>query len=191
MQCQEKDEAQGLREGAAQAAGRAVPAAGLGQGQGRAGHHRVRGARCCRQGRHDQGDHRARQPAGLPRRRAAGAVGPRKDPDVHAALHGAFPGRRRNRDLRPQLVQPRRRRIRHGLLQRGAAPAVSRAVPGDREIHRRRRHHPDQDLARGRQGGAGTAIRGAHRRSAAAVETEPDGYRIVSGAGTTTRAPAT
>ena len=27
-----------------------------------------------------------------------------------------FPGRRRDRDLRPQLVQPRRRRICHGLL---------------------------------------------------------------------------
>ena len=27
-----------------------------------------------------------------------------------------FPGRRRDRDLRPQLVQPRRRRIRHGFL---------------------------------------------------------------------------
>ena len=40
----------------------------------------------------------------------------REIPDVYAALHAAFPGRRRNRDLRPQLVQPRRRRVCDGLL---------------------------------------------------------------------------
>ena len=39
----------------------------------------------------------------------------------------AFPGRRRNRHLRPQLVQPRRRRIRDGVLHRGAAPAFPRS----------------------------------------------------------------
>ena len=39
-----------------------------------------------------------------------------KTPDVHAALHRALSRRRRDRDLRPQLVQPRRRRICHGLL---------------------------------------------------------------------------
>ena len=37
----------------------------------------------------------------------------------------------------------------------------------------------DQDLAGGRQGRAGTALLGAHRRSAAAVEAEPDGSGIV------------
>ena len=31
-----------------------------------------------------------------------------------------FPGSGRNRDLRSQLVQPRRRRIRHGILQRSS-----------------------------------------------------------------------
>src|SRR5262245_62492096 len=46
-------------------------------------------------------------------------------------------------------------------------------------IYGRRRHHPDQGVAGGRPGGAGTAVRGAHRRSAAAVEIEPDGHRIV------------
>ena len=50
----------------------------------------LRRARRRRQGRHDQGDHRARQPARLPRRGAAGAVRPRKEPDVHAALHAAL-----------------------------------------------------------------------------------------------------
>ena len=45
-----------------------------------------------RQGRHHQGDHRAREPARFPRRGAARAVGSGEDADVHAALHGALPG---------------------------------------------------------------------------------------------------
>ena len=146
---------------------------------GRARHRRLRGARRGGQGRHDQGHHRAGQPARLPRRRAAGAVRPREDPDVHAALHRALPGRRRDRDLRPQLVQPRRRRVRHGLLHERAAPALPRALPHRREVHRRRRHPADQDLAGGRAGGAGAALQGAHRRSDAPVEAEPDGPRVL------------
>ena len=57
-----------------------------------------------------------------------------KTPDVHAALHRALPGRRRDRDLRPQLVQPRRRRVRHGLLHARAAQALPRALPDRREV---------------------------------------------------------
>ena len=49
--------------------------------------------------------------------------------DVHPAVHAALPGGGRDRDLRSQLVQPRRRRVRHGLLHEGAAPALSRALP--------------------------------------------------------------
>ena len=49
-----------------------------------------------------------------------------KSADVPAALRGALPGGGRDRDLRPQLVQPRRRRIRHGLLHAQAAQALSR-----------------------------------------------------------------
>ena len=41
--------------------------------QGAAGDRGLRGARRGRQGRHHQGDHRTRQPARLPARRAAGA----------------------------------------------------------------------------------------------------------------------
>ena len=73
-----QDEAQGLRKGAAQAAGRALPPAGLGESEGAAGHRRVRGPRRRREGRHDQGDHRTRQPARVPGRGAAGAVRPAK-----------------------------------------------------------------------------------------------------------------
>ena len=47
--------------------------------QGPQGLHRLRGPRRRRQGRHDQGDHRAREPAGVSRRRAAGADRARED----------------------------------------------------------------------------------------------------------------
>ena len=49
--------------------------------------------------------------------------------------------------------------------------------PHGREIRRRCRDHPHQAVARGRDGGAGTPLQGAHRGSAAAVEAEPDGHR--------------
>ena len=108
-----------------QAARRAGQAAGMGRAQGAQGLHRLRGPRRRRQGRHHQGDHRARQPAGVPRRRAARADRAREVADVCAALPAAPAGRRRDRDLRPQLVQPRGRRARDGLLHRGAGAAVS------------------------------------------------------------------
>ena len=69
--------------------------------------------------------HRARQPARLSRRRAARADRAREVADVRATLLAAPAGGRRSRDLRPQLVQPRRRRARHGLLHRGAGEAAS------------------------------------------------------------------
>ena len=49
----------------------------------------------------------------------------------------ALPGRGRGRHLRPQLVQPRRRRAGHGLLHAGADGAVPRAGAGRREGHGR------------------------------------------------------
>ena len=47
-----------------------MASAGLGQARGPARHHRLRGARHRRQGRNDQGDHRAGQSAGVSRGRA-------------------------------------------------------------------------------------------------------------------------
>ena len=94
----------------------AVPPAAMGQGKGPARRHRLRGTRRGREGRHDPRHHRAAQPARVPRRRAAGAVGSREDPGLHAALPAALPGGGRGRHLRSQLVQPRRRRARDGLL---------------------------------------------------------------------------
>ena len=38
----------------------------------------------------------------------SGSFRPRKKPDVYPTLHATFPGSRRNRDFRPQLVQPGR-----------------------------------------------------------------------------------
>ena len=116
----------------------------------------------------------------IPRRRASRAFGPRKDADVHAALHAAFPLRRRSRHLRPQLVQPRRRGIRDGLLHRrqhkvfvdncpkfenhvvdGGIILIKFWLEVGKDEQERRFEAPD-------------------RRSAAAMETEPDGSRIVS-----------
>ena len=82
-------QAEGLREGAAQASSRTMPPAGLGQTQGIARHHHLRGARRRRQGRHHQGDHRAGQPAGVPRGRAAGPLGTPEDTVVRTALHSS------------------------------------------------------------------------------------------------------
>src|SRR5258708_21749910 len=53
-------------------------------------------------------------------------------------------------------------------------------MSADREIRHRRRHHADQAVAGGWHGGAGTPVRSPHRRSAPAVEAEPDGYRVLS-----------
>ena len=76
-------------------------AAGVGQAQGAQGVHRLRGPRRRRQGRHDQGDHRAGEPAGVSRRCAHCAHRAREVPDVPTALSAAHAGCRRGRDLRP------------------------------------------------------------------------------------------
>src|ERR1700747_2859159 len=98
----------------------------MGEGLGSQDLHRVRGPRHRREGRHDQADHRAGQPARVPGRRAAHPDRAGENADVRPAVHAAFPGRRRGRDLRPQLVQPGRRGAGHGLLHAGG----DRAGPG-------------------------------------------------------------
>ena len=70
-----------------------------------------------------------REPARVSGGGASGALGSRKNADVHAALHRAIPGRGRGRHLRPQLVQSRRRRIRDGILHQGAASAFPELCP--------------------------------------------------------------
>jgi len=86
---------------------------------------------------------------------------------------------RRNRHLRPELVQPRWRGKCDGLYQATGGGAFPEALPGNRKIHRRRWHHTDKILARGRQRRAGAAFSCAHQRSVAAVEAQSDGFGIV------------
>ncbi len=165
---------------AAQAPGPPLSSPGLGQGKGPAGHDRLRRARRRRQGRHDPRADRAGEPARLPGRGAAGAVGSREVAGLHPALHAAFSRGGRSRDLRSQLVQPRRRRDRHGLLLGEGARPLPRALPADREVPHRGRHHSHQALARGQQRRAEEALRGTHRRSGAAVEAQSDGPAVAN-----------
>ena len=93
-------------------------------------------------------------------------------------VHAALPGRRRGRDLRPQLVQPRRSRACDGLLQQGTVPAISRPVSRDRALHRRWRHPIAQILVRGQQRGTGTTVSGPDQRPHPTMEIEPDGSAV-------------
>ena len=64
---------------------------------------------------------------------------PGKVADVYSAIHAAFSGRRRDRHLRPQLVQSRRRRTRDGILLDGAGRS---AFSKSRRSSRRRSSNP-------------------------------------------------
>ena len=77
------------------------------------------------QGRDDQAHHRAAEPARVHGRRARHAVRPREHAVVLPALRRPPAGRGRDRHLRPQLVQPRRRRARDGLLHATSSTASS------------------------------------------------------------------
>jgi hypothetical protein len=67
------------------------------------------GPRRRRQGRRHQAHHPAAQPACLQGRGALGPDRARTHPVVFSALRLTPAGRRRNRPVRPELVQPRRR----------------------------------------------------------------------------------
>ena len=134
---------------------------------------------------------RARQPARLPRRGAARALGPAEDADLHAALHRAAARRRRGADLRPQLVQPPRRRARHGLLHRRGRQALPAGDPAPRGAADRVGHHAAQVLPDRRRGGAGAPLPPAHRRSGAPVEALADGPRVLPPLVGLYRAPTT
>ena len=84
--------------------------------------------------------------------------------DVHTAVHPASARRRRGRDLRPQLVQPGRRRAGHGLLHAGGDRAVPRAGAGGREGHGRLRDPAVEVLARGQRRRADPSPRKPHQR---------------------------
>ena len=143
-----------VRQGAPEAARRAGEAPAVGGAHGSEGLHRLRGPRRRRQGRHDQGDHRARQSARLSRHRPSRPDRAREVADVHAALPAALARRRRSRHLRPELVQPRRGRARHGLLHPGADRAFPEGRSAGREVDHRVGNHPAQVLAGGQPRGA-------------------------------------
>ena len=65
---------------------------------------------------------------------------------VLPALRRAPAGGRRDRAVRPQLVQPRRRRARHGLLQRGRRRGVLPHRARVRAHAGALRHHPAEVL---------------------------------------------
>ena len=68
-------------------------------------------------------------PQGLPRRGTSGAERARADAMVFPALRIAFAGRRRDRAVRPQLVQSRRRRAGDGFLHRSRGRGILPSVP--------------------------------------------------------------
>ena len=91
------DVAQVLRGSQVPPAGRAAETAGVGQGDRRTGRDPVRGARCRRQGRHDQALHGAPEPARCPRGRAREAERSRARTVVLPALRRAPADGRRDR----------------------------------------------------------------------------------------------
>ena len=177
-----EDEEQGLREGAAQAADPSLRAAGLGQN-----HAGVRSVIILFEGRDAAG-----------KGGTIKALTDRVSPRVFRVTALPAPSDREKTQLYLQryierfpaageiVIFDRR------LVQSGPASntlmgfcsaqeheALLAALPADREIHHRQRHLADQDLARGRQGRAAAAIPGPDRGSAAAVEAQPDGHRVV------------
>src|SRR5260370_25691721 len=66
--------------------------------------------------------------------------------DVRPTLHSTSARGWGGHDLRPQLVQPCRRRAGDGVLHRGAGQALSADDPWGRESHRRQRDHSTEIL---------------------------------------------
>ena len=96
------------------------------------------------------------------------------DPVVLPAIHRGAPRGGRDRPVRSQLVQPRRRGARPRLLHAAGVPALPPPVPDLRAAADRGRHHPDQVLVLGERRGTGATVREAHRRPDAAVEALSD-----------------
>ncbi len=77
--------------------------------------------------------------------------------------------------VRPQLVQPGRRRAGDGVLHRGGVPPVPAPVPDLRAAARRGRHPAAQVLVLGQRRRAGAAVPVPAGRPDAALEALPDG----------------
>ena len=112
--------------------------------------------------------------------RAARADRARAQPVVLPALHSASAGRRRDRSLRPQLVQPRRRRTGDGLLHRRGIRGLLPVRAGVRAPSGALRDRAGQILVLDHRRRAAPALYDAHQRSAQAVEALADGPRIAA-----------
>ena len=86
--------------------------------------------------------------------------------------------RRRNRAVRPLLVQPRRRRARDGVLHAQRLPGIHAPVPGVRADAGPLRHSTVQILVLGQPRGTAPALRGPRDRSAEAMEAVADRPRL-------------
>src|ERR1700732_1390218 len=93
------------------------------------------------------------KPTHLPGGRASRTNRAREVADVRPTLNSTFARGWGGHDLRPQLVQPCRRRAGDGVLHRGAGQALSADDPWGRENHRRRRDHSTEILAGGQSRG--------------------------------------
>ena len=140
----------------------------------------LRGPRLGRQGRRDQADHRAHQPAHGAGRRAAEADRARAHPVVLPAVRRAPAGRRRDGPVRPQLVQPLERRVGDGLLHRGGAPGVPAQLPGVRA-----------DAGAVGDHGAQVLVLGVASRSSAAASRRATPSRSSAGSSPTWTSPST
>ena len=125
-------------------------------------------------GRDHQAVHRAPQPARRPGGRAGKADRRRADRVVLPALHPPPAAGRRNRAVRPFLVQPRRRRAGHGVLRRQGLPGVHAAGARAGADARAQRDPTHQVLVLGDPGGAAPPLRGPRAGRAEAVEAVAD-----------------
>ncbi len=96
-------------------------------------------------------------------------------PVVLPAVREAPPVGRRDRVLRPVVVQPRRRRSRDGILHRGAVRVVLPPAPGVRAAPRRLGDPPVQAVVHRVEAGAEATVQRSTRRPAQAVEALAEG----------------
>jgi hypothetical protein len=133
--------------------------AGLGQGNRAEGRDSVRRPRCGRQGRHHQALHGTSESARRARRRTGKTERDGARPMVLPALRAASADQRRDRHVRPLLVQPRRRRTGHGFLQRSGIFRIRASGAGIRAHAGAQWHASDQVLVLGQPGGTAPASR--------------------------------
>jgi hypothetical protein len=95
----------------------------------------------------------------------------------------------RDRAVRPQLVQPRRRGAGHGLLLQRGVPGVHAPGTGVRAPPGTQRHAPHQVLVLGQPQGAAPPLQGARGAPAQAVEAQPGGPGLAGQMGRLHQAP--